>query len=285
MKLHYEQHAKDHPFKVGHKVWIYNPAVKPSLSKKLCSLWHDPFHLVDQVTPVSFKVCNIQGKLQKGSVHVNQMKQYFSYDDPPINPPPKSNSPGNSPNLTSAPQNVFTRLPATEDTELVHDNLPETSRNIATDREDNLGETQPLPDLTELQKMNDIDNVDNQLDTITATLPDCVTTRNADNQLDINTLTNSVSNHAKRKAIHFVEKKTPANDYTLSDHVINSSEQSFAHSRGRNNFFNHLHQQKTTNIDLPTDIHETLANNSNTYLVEQVKKHRHQNVKLEFLIK
>ena len=81
MKLYYGQHAKDNPFKVGHKVWIYNPAVKPSLSKKLCSLWHGPFCLVHQVTPASSKVCNLQGKLQKGSVHVNLMKQYFSYDD------------------------------------------------------------------------------------------------------------------------------------------------------------------------------------------------------------
>ena len=31
MKLYYDQHAKDHLFKVGHKVWIYNPAVKPGL--------------------------------------------------------------------------------------------------------------------------------------------------------------------------------------------------------------------------------------------------------------
>ena len=43
MKLYYDQHAKDHPFRVGHKVWIYNPAVKPGMSKKLCSLWHGPF--------------------------------------------------------------------------------------------------------------------------------------------------------------------------------------------------------------------------------------------------
>ena len=53
MKLYYNQDVKDHPFKVGHKVWIYNPTVKPGLLKKLCSLWHGPFNLVDQVTPVS----------------------------------------------------------------------------------------------------------------------------------------------------------------------------------------------------------------------------------------
>ena len=82
MKLYYDRLAKDHPFSVGHKVWIYNPPVKPGISKKLCSLWHGPFCLGDQITPVSFKVTNLPGKLQKGSVHVNQMKQHFKYDDP-----------------------------------------------------------------------------------------------------------------------------------------------------------------------------------------------------------
>ena len=47
------------------------------MSKKLCSLRHGPFRLVDQVTSLSFKVTNSQGKLQKGSVHVNRMKQYM----------------------------------------------------------------------------------------------------------------------------------------------------------------------------------------------------------------
>ena len=61
----------------NNQVWIYNPAVKTGLSKKLCSLWHGPIRLVDQVTPVSSKVTNLQGKLQKGSVHVNQMEQYI----------------------------------------------------------------------------------------------------------------------------------------------------------------------------------------------------------------
>ena len=103
MKLYYDQYAKDHPFKVGHKVWIYNPAVKLGLSNKLCSLWHGPFHLVNQITPVSFKVCNLQGKLQKCSVRLIQMKQYFSYDHSPIDPLPRSNSPGTSLNPTPHP--------------------------------------------------------------------------------------------------------------------------------------------------------------------------------------
>lgn len=39
------------------------------------------------------------------------------------------------------------------------------------------------------------------------------------------------------------------------------------------------------NHNIPTDICQTPATDSNIYLVDQVKNHRHQNGKLEFLIK
>ena len=161
--------------------------------------------MIDQVTPVSFKVANLQGKLQKGSIHVNRIKQYFTYDDPPIDPLPQNNSAGNSPNPTPKPQNLFAELPGTEDTELVHDILSNTSRNVATDHVEGLEEINPLPDLTESQqqqqKIKDI--------------------HNADNQPDINTIPKCTTNHGKRRATHSVEKETPANDHTLSDRVIN----------------------------------------------------------------
>ena len=283
MKLYDDQHAKYHPFKVGHKVWIYDPAVKLGLSKKLCSLWHAPFHLVEQVTSVSFKVCNLQDKLQKGSVHVNRMKQYFSYDDPPIDPPPQSNSPGNSPDPTPTPKHFFPELLATENSDLVQPD------DVATDHVDNLEEIPPFPDLTEIQlqqqKIKDIDDRDNQLDIITTTLPNCVTTNNANNQLAINTLPNCATNHEKQNATHPIEKETLASNHTLSGRVINRGKQSVARSTETNNFNNNLDQQKTRNNDIPTDNHPILANDSNIYLVEQVKKHRHRNGKLEFLIK
>ena len=295
MKLYYDQHAKDHPFKVDHKVWIYNAAVKPDLSKKLCSLCHGPFRLADQVTPVSFKVCNLQGKLQKGSVRVSRMKQYFSFDDPPIDLPPQSNSPENSPNPAPTPHYLFRKLPTTEDTETLQPDTScnelvqsDTSCNVATDHEDNLEGTQPLPDLTKVQlqqMIKDIDDLQNELDIFTTTLSNCVTTNAADNHLASNTLPNCVTNHDKPKVTHSVAKETSANNHTLSDRVINRGKQSVARSTEINNFNNSLDQQKTRNNDIPTDSPPTLANDSNIHLVEQVKKHRHRNGKLQFLIK
>ena len=112
-----------------------------------------------------------------------------------------------------------------------------------------------------------------------------MTIHNVDKQLDINTLPNCVTNHEKRRATHAVEKETPVSDHTLSDHVINRGKQSVARSRETNNFANNLDQQKTRNVVISAGIRQTLANDSNIYLGEQVKKHCHRNGKLEFLIK
>ena len=252
MKLYYYQHAKDHPFRVGHKVWVYNPAVKPGLLKKQCSLWHG------SIPAVSFKITNLQGKLQKGSIHVSRMKQCFTYGDPPIDPPAQSNSTGNSPDATPKPQNLFTEPASTEDIELADGILANNSRNIARNHVDDLEEINPLPHLTQpqrqQQKLKSIHNIHNQLDT--NTLPNRVTIRNIDNQLDINTLPNSVTNHGKRKITHSVEKETPASSHTLPDHVTNCGKQSVARSRETNNF----DQQKTRNEDISIDTYHTLAN-------------------------
>ena len=123
--------------------------------------------------------------------------------------------------------------------------------------------------------IKDIEDLENELDIITTTLTNCVTTNDANNQLASNTLPNCMTNHEKRKATHSVEKETPAKNRTLSDRVINRGKQSVAHSTKTNNLNNNLDQQKTRNNDISTDSHPTLANDSNIYVVEQVKKYRH----------
>ena len=84
--------------------------------------------------------------------------------------------------------------------------------------------------------IKDIDDLENKLDIITTTLPNCVTTNNVNNQRASNTLPNCVTNHDKGKAIHSVEKVTPANNHTLSDCMINRGKQSVARSTETNNF-------------------------------------------------
>ena len=87
MKAYYDQRAKDHPFKVGHKVWVYTPAVKKGLVKKLTSLWYGPFRLMERITPVTFKVSNMAGKELTSAVHVSRMKQCYDYMDIPTEKP------------------------------------------------------------------------------------------------------------------------------------------------------------------------------------------------------
>ena len=273
MKLYYNQHAKDHSFRVGHKVWIYDPAVKPGLSKKLCCLWHGPFCLIEKITPVSFKVANLQGKLQKDSIHVNRMKQCFTYDDPPTDSSPHNNSNKPSPSPTFCPQALVTEPPSTENTQLADIILSHDSRNTTPDPVEDLQELNPLPDLmnSTQKKINGFQaiNEDYQLDT--TALPSCVTIHNEDHQLDINTLPDCV---------------TPARDHALSDHVITRGKQTVARSGEINNFAdNHDQKKKIINHNLPTDACQTPATDNNIYLVEQVKNHRHRNGKLQFLFK
>ena len=72
----------------------------------------------------------------------------LSYDDPPIDPPPQSNFPEDSPNPAPTRQHLFTERPTTIDIELVQ---PDASYHVATDHVDDLEEVQPLPDSTEVQ--------------------------------------------------------------------------------------------------------------------------------------
>jgi len=55
MKMYYDETSKDHPFKVGHRVWIYTPVVKTGYCKKLTSFWRGPFRLIEKTSP--FIVC------------------------------------------------------------------------------------------------------------------------------------------------------------------------------------------------------------------------------------
>ena len=180
------------------------------------------------------------------------MKQYFTYDDAPIDLPPQNNFKGSSPNPAPGLQNLFTEPLGTEDTVLVDGILPNNSRNTTPDHFEDLEKVSHLPDFTESKrqqwKIKDV--------------------HNTDNPLDINTLPNCLTNHGKRRVPHLVEKKIPANDHTLSDCVINRGKQRVARSRESNNSANNLDQQKTRNEDISIDTRQTLSNDSNIYLVE-----------------
>ena len=199
MKFYYHQHAKDHPFRVGHRVWIYNPTVKQGLSKKLCSLWHGPFCLEDQITPASFKVTDLQGKLQKGSVHVNQMKQHFKYDYPLQYNHTGIFPKGNYEPLESPAQSCENREMKFRDIFL--ENYIEKLAEISL-----LSELMKPLQLKQKTKRN----------------------QGKDNHFDITRLPTRAFNRGKQSATHLVGKKTSTSDYDLSNCVFDSVDQSIS---------------------------------------------------------
>ena len=68
-------------FQVGDIVWLYIPAVKTGLSRKLSSLWRGPYTILDKVTAVNYKIQLIGGtKCQ--TVHSNRLKLYNGHPEP-----------------------------------------------------------------------------------------------------------------------------------------------------------------------------------------------------------
>ena len=143
------------------------------MPEKLCFLWHNPFGLVDQ------------GELQKGSVHVNWMKQYFTFDDPLINSPPQRNPRENPPEEIYKLLELFTESPCNREIELSHNVFPDNSRNLITNHIEDLEEITTLPELTKpLQLKQKKKNQDK------------------DNHFSINTLPNCEFNHGKQSVTH-----------------------------------------------------------------------------------
>ena len=214
-----------------------------------------PFSLKKQITLVSLKVANLQRKLQKGSIQVNQMKQYFTYDDPPTGPPSLNNSNEPSPSLTLGPKALVTEPPSTKNTQLADITLFDNSRNTTPDAVEALQELNSLPDLmnSTQQKISGFPVINENHQLETNALPNCVTIHNGDHQLDINTLLDRVKNRGKQQTAHSFKKKTPASDHVLSDPVITRGKQSVVCSSKTNNFDNNHNKKKIVNHNLPTD--------------------------------
>ena len=87
MKAQYDKNAEDSRFIVGQQVWVYTPKTKRGLSKKLLHLWHGPYRLVEQLSPVHFFLRSQDNSRIKFAVHVNRMKPYIDPDERPIDPP------------------------------------------------------------------------------------------------------------------------------------------------------------------------------------------------------
>ena len=147
--------------------------------------------------------------------------------------------------------------------------LPGNSQNIITNHIEDLKEINLLPELTKPLLLKQM------------------TKRSQDknNHFGITTLSNSVFNDGKQSVIHLVQRETTSNDHTLPDCVFNCGKQRVARPREESDFTSNRDRQKARTADISNNTSQTFTNNNDIYLVEQVKKHRHRNGKLEFLIK
>ena len=87
MKDLYDRDSKPYPCKLGDRVWIFNPTIKPGFSKKLLYRWYGPYRLVEQLPPVNFKVKTADNRLLSTPVHVDHLKPYCDPNDRPLDMP------------------------------------------------------------------------------------------------------------------------------------------------------------------------------------------------------
>ena len=73
---------KEHNFRIGDIVWVFNRSNRKGISPKLEHPWHGPFRIIDLVTPVNVKVSRVAGKSKEQIIHVSRLKKYVSPNRP-----------------------------------------------------------------------------------------------------------------------------------------------------------------------------------------------------------
>ena len=99
-----ETHDRDSrgaQFKVGDRVWLYVPAIKPGKTKKLSSLWRGPYTVLDKTSPVNYSI-QLIGVTTAVTVHRNRLKPCYGGPNQMI-PRPKHQTHPNTTHSTSAP--------------------------------------------------------------------------------------------------------------------------------------------------------------------------------------
>ncbi len=87
MKDYYDQKAKMPTFEIGQRVWVYTPKTKKGLSKKLLHNWFGPYRIVEQLSPVHFRLRTDTNQKVTFAVHAIRMKPFVDPESWPIDPP------------------------------------------------------------------------------------------------------------------------------------------------------------------------------------------------------
>ncbi|PFX13456.1 Retrovirus-related Pol polyprotein from transposon 17.6 [Stylophora pistillata] len=87
IKDYYDQNAKEPVFEVGQRVWVNTPRTKKGLSRKLLHNWSGPYRIVEQSSPVHFRLRTDTNKKVTFAVHANRMKPLIDPSLRLIEPP------------------------------------------------------------------------------------------------------------------------------------------------------------------------------------------------------
>ena len=87
MKAQYDKNAQEPNFLEGQRVWVFTPKTFKGLSRKLLHNWHGPYRIVEQLSPVHYRLRTCSNRPVTTTVHANRMKTFYDPTDRPIDPP------------------------------------------------------------------------------------------------------------------------------------------------------------------------------------------------------
>ena len=94
----YNCKAKLRKFHTGNLVYLFNPTVKPGLSRKFHKVWSGPFRITAKISDLNYEIVDPNNKKQ--IVHVNRLKQAYNTDA--LKPPAKQKAKRKSHNKAPA---------------------------------------------------------------------------------------------------------------------------------------------------------------------------------------
>ena len=81
MKDYYDQKSKTPYFQIGQRVWVYTPK-----TKKFLHNWFGSYLIVEQSSPVHFRLQTENNKQVSFAVHAKRMKPFFDPASRPVDP-------------------------------------------------------------------------------------------------------------------------------------------------------------------------------------------------------
>ena len=85
-KNYHDKTLRIQSYTPGSRVWVYNPTIKPGLSRKLQSKWFGPFNVIKKVGEVNFQV-GTENKILPSLIHHNRLKPYIDRNTIPHDSP------------------------------------------------------------------------------------------------------------------------------------------------------------------------------------------------------